>query len=46
MAQIRVELWKDPAYLPSLMDRMQWQIDRLTEEVVELRERVDAAVAR
>jgi len=43
MAAIRVELWKDPAYLPSLMDEMQWQIDRLTEQVIEVSQRLEAA---
>lgn len=42
MAKFRVELWQDPAYLPSLMDEMQWQIDRLTEQVIELTQRIDA----
>ena len=35
-------MWKDPDYLPSLVDQMQWQIDRLTEQVIELRNRLDA----
>lgn len=42
LAKIRVECWKDPAYLPSLMDEMQWQIDRLTEQVIELSQRVES----
>jgi len=46
MAKIRVELWQDPAYLPSLMDEMQWQIDRLTEQVIELTQRLDAREGR
>lgn len=43
LANIRVELWKDPGdYIPSMMHEMQWQIDRLTEQVIELSERVEA----
>ena len=41
MANIRVELWKDPYYIPSLIDEMQWQIDRLTEQVIELTQRIE-----
>ncbi len=46
LAKLRVEMWKDPNYLPSLVDQMQWQIDRLTEQVIELDERVDSLGAR
>ena len=43
LANIRVELWRDPgAYMPSMMHEMQWQIDRLTEQVIELSQRLDA----
>lgn len=43
LANIRMELWKDPgAYMPSMMYEMQWQIDRLTEQVIELSQRLDA----
>jgi hypothetical protein len=43
LANIRLELWKDPeAYMPSMMHEMQWQIDRLTEQVIELSQRLDA----
>ncbi len=42
LTKIRVELWKDPgAYIPSMMHEMQWQIDRLTEQVIELNQRFD-----
>ena len=43
LASIRVELWKDPgAYMPSMMHEMQWQIDRFTEPVIELSQRLEA----
>ena len=46
MAKIRVELWKDPVYIPSLMEEMQWQIDRLTEQVIELGQRLDSVTPK
>jgi hypothetical protein len=43
LANIRVELWRNPgAYMPSMMHEMLWQIDRLTEQVIELSQRLDA----
>lgn len=39
VAQYRLEMWRDPAYLPSLLDHMQWQIDRLSEEITQLHKR-------
>ena len=39
VAQYRLEMWRDPTYLPSLLDHMQWQIDRLSEEIVQLHKR-------
>lgn len=40
VARLRAELWRDPANLPSLLDQMQWQIDRLTEALIEVDQRV------
>lgn len=42
IAGLRAEMWRDSSNLPSLVDQMQWQIDRLTEEVIELDQRVRA----
>lgn len=40
IARLRVEIWEDPVYLPTLVDELQWQIDRLTEQVITLSQRV------
>jgi len=42
MAEIRLEMVKRPDYVPSLIDEMQWHIDLLTNEVIELRHQVEA----
>ncbi len=39
-ARLRLAMWRDPVYLPSLLDQMQWQLDRLSEEIIELNKRV------
>ncbi len=39
-ARLRLAMWRDPVYLPSLLDQMQWELDRVSEEVVELNKRV------
>ncbi len=39
-ARLRLAMWRDPVYLPSLLDQMQWELDRLSEEVLELNKRV------
>jgi hypothetical protein len=36
VARLRLALFREPAYLPSLLDQMQWQIDRLSEEILQL----------
>jgi hypothetical protein len=36
IAELRVELWKDPAHLISVTDRVQIQIDQLTDIVIDL----------
>ncbi len=40
-ARLRLAMWRDPVYLPSLLDQMQWQLDRLSEEIIELNKRVE-----
>lgn len=39
---LRLRMWKERSYLPSLVDQMQWQIDRMTEQIVELNDRLAA----
>ncbi len=41
VAELRLQMWQDRAYLPTLLDQMQWQIDRLSEELLELRKTVE-----
>ena len=41
LAEIRVELCRNPAYELSLLDEMQWNIDQLTDQMIDLRHRVD-----
>lgn len=41
MAEVRLELLKRPNYVPSLIDEMQWHIDQLTNEVIDLRHRLE-----
>jgi len=36
IAELRVELWKDPAHLVSVTDRVQVQIDQLTDILIDL----------
>lgn len=36
-AQLRLEIWNDPRQTLSLIQHMQWQIERLSEEVLDLR---------
>jgi len=42
MAEIRLEMVKRPDYVPSLIDEMQWHIDLLTNEVIELRHQLES----
>lgn len=39
--RLRLAMWQNPVYLPSLLDQMQWQIDRLSEEIVEINRRFE-----
>ena len=41
IAKIRLELYKNPSYVPSPIDEMQWHIDQLTEQLLDLRHRVE-----
>jgi hypothetical protein len=41
IAEIRVELYRNPSYVPSQIDEMQWHIDQLTEQLIDLRHRVE-----
>jgi len=41
LAEIRVELCRNPAYELSLLDEMQWNIDQLTDQMIDLRQRVE-----
>jgi hypothetical protein len=36
IAELRVELWRDPAHVPSMTDRVQIQIDQLTDIIIDL----------
>ena len=40
-ARLRLAMWRDPVYLPSLLDQMQWQLDRLSEEIIDLNKRLE-----
>ena len=42
MAEIHLELLNRPNYVPSLIDEMQWHIDLLTNEVIELRHQLES----
>ena len=41
LAEIRVELCRNPAYELSLLDEMQWNIDQLTDQMIDLRQQVE-----
>lgn len=41
IAQIRLELYKNPDFVPSPIDEMQWHIDQLTEQLIDLRHRLE-----
>jgi hypothetical protein len=41
IAEIRLELFRNPAYVPSPIDEMQWHIDQLTEQLIDLRHRLE-----
>ncbi len=37
---LRYRMWKERPYVPSMVEQMQWQINRLTEQIVELNDRL------
>ena len=41
IAQIRLELYQSPDFVPSPIDEMQWHIDQLTEQLIDLRHRLE-----
>ena len=41
LARLRLEMWKHPESLSSLVDHMQWEIDQLSQEILELHRRVE-----
>ncbi len=41
LAEIRVALCENPAYELSLLDEMQWNIDQLTDQLIDLRHQVE-----
>ena len=42
IAEIRLELYRNPDFIPSPIDEMQWHIDQLTEQLLDLRHRVES----
>lgn len=43
LAELRVALLRNPTYVPSLIDEMQWHIDQLTDQLIELRHQIGTA---
>ena len=41
IAELRLELYRNPSYVPSPIDEMQWHIDQLTEQLIDLRHRLE-----
>lgn len=41
LANLRVEMWKHPESLTSLVDQMQWEIDQMSQEILDLHKRVE-----
>lgn len=41
LAEIRIALCKNPDYELSLLDEMQWNIDQLTDQLIDLRHQVE-----
>ena len=41
LARLRLEMWKHPDSLSSLVDHMQWEIDQLSQEILELHRRIE-----
>jgi hypothetical protein len=42
LAELHLQLLEQPAYVPSLIDEMQWHIDQLTNQLIDLRHQVAA----
>jgi len=40
LAELHLQLLREPAYVPSLIDEMQWHIDQLTNQVIDLRHQI------
>ena len=45
IAELRLELYRNPSYVPSPIDEMQWHIDQLTEQLIDLRHRLETRSA-
>jgi len=41
IARLRVEMWKEPTSVSSLVDHMHWEIDRLSRDVLDLQQRLE-----
>ena len=41
LARLRLEMWKHPESLTSLVDHMQWEIDQLSQEILQLHKRLE-----
>ena len=41
LAEIRIALCKNPDYELSILDEMQWNIDQLTDQLIDLRHQVE-----
>lgn len=41
IAELRLALWQDPNHVPSAIDRMQIQIDQLTDQIVDLIDQIE-----
>ena len=41
LAKLRVEMWKHPGNVSSLVDHMQWEIDQLSQEILQLHKRLE-----
>lgn len=42
LAELHLQLLEQPAYVPSLIDEMQWHIDQLTNQLIDLRHQISA----
>jgi hypothetical protein len=41
IAELRMAMWEDPDHIPSALDRMQIQIDQLTDQIVDLLDQIE-----